>query len=248
MRDMVARAREYTELAAPRRRRSSPRAHLSDGIEEFTVHSPLIAAGRAGRAVRPRAAAAGRRADPADAGRLGRRGRHDLPGRAGRRHQQHRDQRRWRSGRRSPGSPVRSGAPATSTAYDDGEHRGVHRRRPGPAAGLPDHARAPAGREPRHADLRLPQRRPDVLDRPGRAGRAAPGRVRRPARRRLHDQRRHRSASAGFVTGPLRGDARGQPARRGPPGRRGRHDRPAADDARRQRPEPPATARRAWPA
>ncbi len=50
--DMVARARAYTELGASAQR-ILDRAHLSDGIEEFTVHSPLIAAAaQAGQFVR----------------------------------------------------------------------------------------------------------------------------------------------------------------------------------------------------
>ncbi|MGB7981042.1 MAG: sulfide/dihydroorotate dehydrogenase-like FAD/NAD-binding protein, partial [Candidatus Nanopelagicales bacterium] len=52
VRDMVARARAYTDLGASAQR-ILDRAHLSDGIEEFTVHSPLIAAAaQAGQFVR----------------------------------------------------------------------------------------------------------------------------------------------------------------------------------------------------
>jgi glutamate synthase (NADPH/NADH) small chain len=50
--DMVARAKAYTELGSTAQRILA-RAHLSDGIEEFTVHSPLVAASaRAGQFVR----------------------------------------------------------------------------------------------------------------------------------------------------------------------------------------------------
>ena len=49
---MVARALEYTEVGTTAQRILA-RAHLSDGIEEFTVHSPLIAAAaQAGQFVR----------------------------------------------------------------------------------------------------------------------------------------------------------------------------------------------------
>ncbi len=52
VRDMVARALAYTELGATAQRIVA-RSHLSDGIEEFTVHSPLVAAAaRAGQFVR----------------------------------------------------------------------------------------------------------------------------------------------------------------------------------------------------
>jgi glutamate synthase (NADPH/NADH) small chain len=50
--DMVARARTYTDLGTTAQRILA-RAHLSDGIEEFTVHSPLVAdAAQAGQFVR----------------------------------------------------------------------------------------------------------------------------------------------------------------------------------------------------
>ena len=50
--DMVARARAYTELGTTAQRILA-RAHLSEGIEEFTVHSPLVAAAaQAGQFVR----------------------------------------------------------------------------------------------------------------------------------------------------------------------------------------------------
>ncbi len=52
VRDMVARALEYTELGTSAQRILA-RSHLSDGIEEFTVQSPLIAAAaQAGQFVR----------------------------------------------------------------------------------------------------------------------------------------------------------------------------------------------------
>jgi glutamate synthase (NADPH/NADH) small chain len=52
VRDMVTRARAYTELGSTAQRILA-RAHLSDGIEEFTVHSPLVAqSARAGQFVR----------------------------------------------------------------------------------------------------------------------------------------------------------------------------------------------------
>ena len=54
---MVARALEYTELGTTAQRILA-RSHLSDGIEEFTVHAPVIAAAaQAGQFVRvlPRA-------------------------------------------------------------------------------------------------------------------------------------------------------------------------------------------------
>ncbi len=52
VRDMVARALEYTELGTTAQRILA-RSHLSDGIEEFTVSSPLIAAAaQAGQFVR----------------------------------------------------------------------------------------------------------------------------------------------------------------------------------------------------
>jgi glutamate synthase (NADPH/NADH) small chain len=50
--EMVARAREYTDLGTTEQRILA-RAHLSDGIEEFTVHSPLVAqSAQAGQFVR----------------------------------------------------------------------------------------------------------------------------------------------------------------------------------------------------
>ncbi len=52
IRSMVARARAYTELGSTAQTIVA-KAHLADGIEEFTVHSPLIArAARAGQFVR----------------------------------------------------------------------------------------------------------------------------------------------------------------------------------------------------
>ncbi len=52
VRDMVARARAYTDLGMTAQRILA-RTHLSDGIEEFTVYAPLIAqAARAGQFVR----------------------------------------------------------------------------------------------------------------------------------------------------------------------------------------------------
>ena len=195
VRDMVARALEYTELGTTAQRILA-RSHLSDGIEEFTVSSPADRGGGPGGPVRPPAPPLRRRADPADAGRLGRRCRHHLPGRPGRGNQQHRDQRHG-GRRRLHRDRGAAGAPERHPLVRRRRDGGVHRRWPGPAPGVPDHARAPAAREPRHADLRIPKRGPHVLDRTRRASGATAGGVRRPAGRRSTRPTTARSGSPG---------------------------------------------------
>ena len=202
-------------------------------------HRPLAGHRRRGpgRPVRPRPAVGGRRADPAHPRRLGRRGRHDLPRRAGRRDEQHRDQpdagrgllRRHRRAARTPQRGHRvPGRP-------DGR---LHRRRARAAAGVPDHARAPAGREPRDPHRRVPQRRAALLDRRRRARRRPAARVRRPARGRLHDERRD-LRGRGLRHHAARGDARGGRGGNRARHRRGRRDRAAAHDARGVGPDAP---------
>ena len=117
-----------------------------------------------GRPVRPRAWLARWRADPADACRLGRRSRHHRPRHPGHghldaAHEQDGGRRQVRRHRR-PARPAKRDAQIRPR-----RDRGVHRGRRRPAARVPHRARAPAARQPRDADRRLPLQGLAVLDR-----------------------------------------------------------------------------------
>ena len=187
--DLVERASRYTDLGqAPQT--ILKKVDLAEGIVEMTVKSPLIAkAAQAGQFVRVLPTPKGELIPLTLADWDAKAGTIDLViqgiGASSIEHQPD-------GGRRGLLRHRRSARPAEQAAPLRGRpDRRLLRRRPRPAAGLSDHARAPRAREPRHADRRLPHRGRALLDGRGRACRQAAEGVRRPARGDLRQQRRH---------------------------------------------------------
>ncbi len=120
--------------------------------------------GGAGGTVRPRSADAERRTHPAHPRRLGRKGRHDRSRHPGGRREYRSGSTAMEVGEALSGIAGPLGQPSRAASLRGRPDRGLLRRRARPAAGLPDHARAPRTRQPRHPDRRLPHRGRALLD------------------------------------------------------------------------------------
>ena len=186
IKERVGQAARYTALGQTRQT-ILKKIELAEGIVEFVIHSPLIAkAAKAGQFVRVLAWPKGELIPLTLADWDAAKGTITLVIQA--MGTSSIAINKMKEGDAFAGIAGPLGLPSKLHRYEDGRTVVFTARRRGPAAGVPDHARASAPGQPRHLDLRLPHVEPAVLDRRERARRPDEGGVRRSAGRDLHQQ------------------------------------------------------------